>query len=399
MLPSNDRFHYLFSRYTTNQCTQDELQELFGHLRHMNAEDLHPYMDVLYANISPGAAAEKISWDELYEKITGSEQASIPVRKLFPYRRVAVAAAVLLVAASAIYLLLPKSNDNSLPPTVASSNDIPPGQDLAVLTLADGTRITLDSSSNGNIASQGGIRIIKEADGKLNYQVQQGDAASASMINMLSTPRGGQYRLTLPDGSRVWLNAASSIRYPAAFSNTQRSVEITGEAYFEIASNSKLPFKVKTPAGEINVLGTSFNVNAYSNEPVVSTTLISGKVSLTTNNLQQPIVLKPGQQVTYPHPMEEQVKSQKIEIRSIDTEPVIAWTRNSFMFTNTSLANAMRQIERWYNVEVTIKGDIGREGIMANLSRDMPISKLMHKLSLTGHLHFSIDGKKITVTR
>lgn len=399
MLPSNDRFQYLFSRYTTNQCTQDELQELFEHLRKMNEEDLHPFMDVLYSNISPGVAAEKISWDELYEKITGSGPATGTIRKIFPYRRMAVAAAVLLVAAAGIYLFFPKSNDNALPPSVASSNDIPPGQDLAVLTLADGTRITLDSSSNGNIARQGGIRIIKESDGKLNYQVQQGDAASASMINMLSTPRGGQYRLTLPDGSKVWLNAASSIRYPAAFSNTQRSVEITGEAYFEIASNPNLPFKVKTPAGEINVLGTSFNVNAYSNEPVVSTTLISGKVSLSTNNLQQPIVLKPGQQATYPHPMEEQVKSRKIEIRSIDTAPVIAWTRNSFMFTNTSLAVAMRQIERWYNVEVTIKGDIGREGIMANLSRDMPISKLMHKLSLTGHLHFSIEGKKITVTR
>lgn len=393
-----DRFNYLFSRYTSNQCTQAELQELFEQLRKMEPETVHPYMDALYENISPGSAVDKIDWDELYEKIT-VEQA--PVRRLFNLKKLAVAASILAIAAIVAWYLIPRSSESksgNLP--TAATSDIPPGRDVAMLTLADGTRVTLDSTANGHIAEQGGIRIFKQADGELSYLQQNGQSNASGMLNTLSTPRGGHYRLTLPDGSKVWLNAASSIRYPAAFNNKERRVEITGEAYFEVAKFRNLPFYVQSPHGEIQVLGTKFNVNAYANEPVVTTTLLEGKIGLSTSFQKTPVILEPGDQAAYSQDNSSQPDYLNgIKIQKADAGPVIAWTQNAFVFSNTSLAVAMRQIERWYDVDVVLKGDIGNEAIMANLSRDIPISRVMHKLSLTGHLHFTIEGKKIIVTR
>lgn len=401
MSKATDRFQYLFSRYTSNQCSQAELQELFDHIRSMNPEDIHPWMDAAYEHISPGSAAEKIEWDELYEKITREQTTTAPVRRIFPLKKIAIAASILLiVAAGAWYFILRNTTTNTTPPRIATTTDIPPGRNMAVLRLADGTELLLDSSANGHIAEQGGIRILKQADGELSYLQQNGQSNATGMLNTLSTPRGGHYRLTLPDGSKVWLNAASSIRYPASFNNKERRVEITGEAYFEVARFKNLPFYVTSPYGEVQVLGTKFNVNAYPNEPMVTTTLLEGKIGITTRFRESQVILEPGQQAVY-----AQASSQKpeylneIKVQQTDTDPVIAWTRNAFVFSNTSLAVAMRQIERWYDVDVILKGDIANEAIMANLSRDIPISRVMHKLSLTGHLHFAIEGKKIIVTR
>jgi transmembrane sensor len=400
MSKATDRFQYLFSRYTSNQCSQAELQELFDHIRSMKPEDIHPFMDAAYEHISPGSAVEKIDWNELYLKIT-DEQAAAPVRKLFPFRKIAIAASLLvMVAAGAWYYLMRSTTTSTTAPVMATTADIPPGRDLAILTLADGRQVVLDSSANGDIAEQGGIRILKQADGELNYLQQNGHSNATGMLNTLSTPRGGHYRLTLPDGSKVWLNAASSIRYPAAFNNKERRVEITGEAYFEVARFRNLPFYVTSPYGEVQVLGTKFNVNAYPNEPVVTTTLLEGKIGLTTRFRENPLILEPGQQAVYQQPNAQKPEYlNEIKVQQADMDPVIAWTRNAFLFSNTSLAVAMRQIERWYDVEVILKGDIAHEAIMANLSRDIPISRVMHKLSLTGHLHFAIEGKKIIVTR
>lgn len=397
---STERFQYLFTRYTTNQCTEAELQELFHLFRKLDPNRIHPFMDELFDNITPGTAAEKIDWNDLYERITKEEAPAAPVRKLLPYWKVAAAAAVLI--AVSIWICFPeKKNTAPSTNTTVVAKDIPPGGDKAILTLADGSQVVLDNTANGSIAEQGGIRILKQADGELSYLQPNGQPLSTGLLNTLSTPRGGQYRLTLPDGSKVWLNAASSIRYPAAFNNKERRVEITGEVYFEVAKFRNLPFYVSTPSGSIQVLGTHFNVNAYPEEPVETTTLLEGKISLSTTGHQQSQILQPGQQAQYlpttartPDYLKEEIK-----VQNIDTKPVVAWTNNNFVFSNTSLAAAMRQIERWYDVEVVLKGDIANEAIMANLSRDIPISRVMHKLSLTGHLHFTIEGKKIIVTR
>lgn len=405
MPTASERFQYLFSRYTSNSCTEAELEELFMHFRNMPEKSIHPYMDALFDNISPGTAADKIDWEDLYQRITQTEvQPAVqpaPVRRIpHPMQKIAVAASILLVVLAAFYFLRPSENTPGTKQAQTTPADIPPGRDQAVLRLADGSVVVLDSTANGNIAEQGGVRILKQADGAISYEPQNGQAA-ANLYNTLSTPTGGQYRLTLPDGSKVWLNAASSIRYPAAFNNQERRVEITGEAYFEVAKFRNLPFYVNTPDGEIRVLGTHFNVNAYANEPAVTTTLLEGKVSLTSTGHPQPVMLQPGQQAQYqlPGAKTQPYLAGDIRVQKVDTDPVIAWTRNAFVFSNTSLDAAMRQIERWYNVQVIIKGDIASEAIMANLSRDIPISRVMHKLSLTGHLKFRIEGNKIIVTR
>lgn len=399
-MQTTDRLQYLFSQYTSNQCTEPELQELFTYFSKLSPEKIHPYMDELFNNISPGSAAEKIDWNDLYARITAEKE--LPVRRAISFTRaIAIAASILLIASITIMAILVRfRNDDPQKSIIAKVTDLPPGKNLAILTLADGTELVLDSTANGNIAEQGGIRILKQADGELSYLQQNGQPLSTGMLNTLSTPRGGQYRLTLPDGSKVWLNAASSIRYPAAFNNKERRVEITGEAYFEVAKFRNLPFYVKSTNGEVQVLGTKFNVNAYANEPVVTTTLVEGKIGLKTKASEKPVILEPGQQAVYQqsNPQQPDYLNQ-IKVQKVNTAPVIAWTRNAFVFSNTSLAVAMRQLERWYDVDVILKGDIANETIMANLSRDIPISRVMHKLSLTGHLHFSIEGKKIIVTR
>lgn len=398
---STERFQYLFSRYAANQCTEAEMQEFFDQLRNLDPEKVHPYMDIFYENIPAGTATEKIDWNDLYARITQEQATAAPVRKLSTLQRIAVAAAILITVTATIWHFLPDQKP-AVPQLVrAEPADIPPGRDQAILTLADGKQVILDSTANGNIAEQGGIRILKQANGELSYLQQNGQPLSTGLLNTLSTPRGGQYRLTLPDGSKVWLNAASSIRYPAAFGNKERRVEITGEAYFEVAKFRNLPFRVNTPSGEIQVLGTHFNVNAYANEPAETTTLLEGKISLSTTGNQQSLILQPGQQAQYIQPAAQapDFLKNEIKVQNVDTGPVIAWTNNNFVFSNTSLGAAMRQIERWYDVEVILKGNIANEAIMASLSRDIPISRVMHKLSLTGHLHFTINGKKITVTR
>ncbi|MGN6417876.1 MAG: FecR family protein, partial [Pseudobacter sp.] len=400
MPTGSERFQYLFSRYTSNSCTEAELEELFTLFRNMPEDQVHPYMDTFYHNIQPGEAPDTINWEELYQRITKEEARPAPVKRIYhPMRKVAVAASILLVILAALYYLRPSENTPGPQATVTPA-DIPPGKDLAVLKLADGSLVVLDSTANGNIAEQGGVRIVKQADGTISYEPQNGQAA-ANLFNTLSTPKGGQYRLTLPDGSKVWLNAASSIRYPASFNNQERRVEITGEAYFEVAKFRNLPFYVNTPDGEIRVLGTHFNVNAYANEPSVTTTLLEGRISITSTGHAQPVLLHPGQQASYqlPDGKTQQYLTSDIRVQKVDTDPVIAWTRNAFVFSNTSLDAAMRQIERWYDVNIIIKGDIANEAIMANLSRDIPISRVMHKLSLTGHLKFRIDGNTIIVTR
>lgn len=391
----------MFARYTSNSCTRAELEELFRYFNDMPEETIHQHMDIFYHNISPGEAPDVIGWEELYQRIISEEASPAPVRRMHhPMRKVAVAASILLVVLAAFYFLRP--SENTPPPNQAQTtpSDIPPGRDLAVLRLADGSEVVLDSSANGHIAEQGGVRILKQADGAISYETQNGQAA-ASLYNTLSTPKGGQYRLTLPDGSKVWLNAASSLRYPAAFNNQERRVEISGEAYFEVAKFRNLPFYVNTPGGEIQVHGTHFNVNAYANEPAVTTTLLEGRISLSATGNPQPVMLQPGQQAQYqlPGTKVQDHLAGNIRVQKVDTDPVIAWTRNAFVFSNTSLDAAMRQIERWYDVEVIIKGDIAHEAIMASLSRDIPISRVMHKLSLTGHLKFNIEGNKIIVTR
>lgn len=276
------------------------------------------------------------------------------------------------------------------PALVATKNtDIPPGGNNAILTLSDGTVIMLDKTEKGTIAQQGNTSIIKMHDGQIAYNVK-GMFHGGPMMNTMQTPRGGQYKLTLPDGTLVWLDAESSITYPVAFAGKERNVKVTGQAYFEVAKNANSPFFVNVNERiKVRVIGTHFNVSAIEEEAVIKTTLLEGSIELINGSNES--LIKPGQQA------QTNDGSRDIKILSdVNIDEVVAWKDGLFSFINSDIQTIMKQCARWYNVDVNYQGDIPYR-FVATISRDVPISKLLKILELTDRVHFKIDGRKITV--
>lgn len=274
-------------------------------------------------------------------------------------------------------------------PTMAAEvNDFTPGGDNAILKLADGTEIVLDSTGESLIPAQGTVNIVNKG-GKISYQA---DRIPAEVhYNTIITPRGRQYQVRLADGSRVWLNAASSLRYPTAFSGSERVVELTGEAYFEIAENNASPFKVRMSSGaEVHVLGTHFNVMAYQEEGPMKTTLLEGSVRLTKGAVTG--ILEPGQQA--------QLSSEDtlVIIKDYDVEVAVAWKNGKFVFNDTELDEIMRQVSRWYDVDVAFEDDDLRALQFGGVvSRRENASAVLGLLELTGEVDFEIQGREIVV--
>ncbi|MDP4251188.1 MAG: FecR domain-containing protein [Bacteroidota bacterium] len=268
-------------------------------------------------------------------------------------------------------------------------NDLDPGRNRAFLTLANGAKVILDSVHNGMFARQGNATIVKLDSGKLAYDAT-GQESAVVGFNTLTTPKGGQYQLSLPDGTEVWLNAASSIKYPTAFMGNRRQVEITGEVYFEVSKNTAMPFIVKklNDETEIRVLGTHFDVNAYDDEPSMKITLLEGAVQVADAGRQS--ILHPGQQA--------QIGNGTLKLLSdVDTDEVMAWKNGKFQFGEASDINSiMRQIARWYDVEVEYRGTVS-DHIGGTISRGVKASQVFDMLEMTGAVRFSIDGKKVTV--
>lgn len=267
--------------------------------------------------------------------------------------------------------------------------DIPPGGNKAILTLGDGSSITLDSAGNGVLASQGGTSVSQSGKGQLVYQSGK-NTASVPVFNTVATPKGGQFHIVLPDGTGVWLNAASSLRFPTAFTGKQRQVEITGEVYFEVAHNKQMPFVVKNGATEITVLGTHFNVMAYDDEKIMRTTLLEGAVKVTRGGREA--LLAPGQQAR----ISPATGSMRV-VDDVDTGKELSWKNGYFQFEDESLESIMRQVSRWYDVEVMYEGTSRGENFTGRLPRNSNVSSVMKILSLSG-VKFRIEDKTIIVT-
>jgi transmembrane sensor len=304
------------------------------------------------------------------------------------------AAAIVIAIGTAIFLTIdrqPKSTGTVvvIKPTV---NDVLPGGNKATLRLSNGQIINLDSAANGSLATQGNTKIIKLADGQIAY-TREGKNAMEVMYNTMSTPPGGQFKLKLPDGTDVWLNAASSITYPTAFVGKDRSVTITGEAYFEVVKDKTKPFHVIVNDMDVEVFGTHFNVNAYNDEPAVKTTLLEGSVKVSNQSAignRQSAMLKPGEQaVLAPH-------SPLTTNHSPDLDQVMAWKNGLFNFNKVSLQDVMKQIARWYNVEIVYQGEIKPKKFGGEIQRDLNLSEVLEGLKETG-IHFRIDGQKLIV--
>ncbi|HAI84386.1 MAG TPA: hypothetical protein DCL43_12030 [Chitinophagaceae bacterium] len=388
----------LIQKYLNNQISSDEYKELWRILNEFPDEViLDEHLRKLWESVKSDAPVIKgevwdskmqIAKEQLKEEapISTSKVRSIGFLKRF---RWAAVAAIFLVAITSIVVLNKQQEKNiyagAVKPTV--EHDRLPGGDKAMLTLADGSTIVLDSAGSGVLAHEGNTNIIKQSDGQLVYN--SGDGASKELAyNLLQTPRGGKYKLILPDGSKVWLNAASSLRYPVAFVGNERRVEITGEAYFEVAKDATKPFKVALNNMEVEVLGTSFNVNGYADEDEVKTTLLEGKVKVSANSSTK--FLAPGQQA--------QLKSTgAIAIsNNANLEETVAWKDGFFQFENSDIKAVMRQLARWYDVEVSYKGNINKH-FVGSISRDVKLSKVLSMLEQTGEVKFKIEGKNLIV--
>jgi transmembrane sensor len=310
---------------------------------------------------------------------------------------VAVAASMLLISGMAALFYL-RTDQMDLSNSISSASNILPGTNSATLTLADGKKIKLAESANGDLAKEAGVLIVKTADGKLVYQVQN-SAAEAGQVNTISTAIGETYQVRFSDGTAVWLNAASTLKFPAKFSKlSARIVELNGEAYFEVAKDKAHPFIVKSRDQQVKVLGTHFNINSYADEQNVATTLLEGAVQVSlsnpmkTNTSLKSVLLKPGQQSL--------LSGTSLSVAQVQTDDVIAWKNGNFMFNNESMEIVMCKLSRWYNIEVKY-ADPGVKQIkfFGTVSRFSNVSKVLEMIALTNEVKFEVKGKEITVLR
>lgn len=315
--------------------------------------------------------------------------------KYFRFDNIRHVAAALLVGfillAGTYWFWTAKTGNNT---QLAQQEDILPGENKARLTLADGSVISLSDAQNGTIATQSGVRIEKDADGNIRYNADEKPETMPSAVNTITTPNGGQYRVTLPDGSVAMLNAASSLSYPVQFSDKERRVKMTGEVYFEIVKmpmpdgKDNVPFFVETAGQEVQVLGTHFNINAYTSEMAIRTTLVEGSVKIRSNDGQSAL-LKPGQQA---------VLAKQLAVQQADIQQQLAWVNGDFVFRGETLESILRQVQRWYDIEVEYPPHIGKMRFNGMVSRSQPLSAIVKMIQSTKKATVTVKKRRFIVT-
>ncbi|WP_158642876.1 FecR family protein [Mucilaginibacter ginsenosidivorax] len=309
-------------------------------------------------------------------------------RRLIPYRWLTGVAALLFLAIGAGWFFL-RNNDKGHKENTYAHN-IKPGINKATLTLANGKKLVLTDSLQGQLASEAGVKISKTKQGQIVYTIAPGEDSNhqALQYNTLTTKESEQFQVILPDGSHVWLDAASSLKYPVAFSGNERKVELTGQGYFEVSHNAAMPFIVKTPKTEVQVLGTHFNVSAYNDDQDTRTTLLEGAVRIKSK--QAAAVLKPGEQAILND------KGQLTVNKDIDAEMEIAWKNGLFDFKKAGIEQIMVKASRWYDIKVKYEGKIPKTKLTGRMSRNVDIAELLGILEFEG-IKFRVEGKNITV--
>ena len=376
-----------------SRWTSKEKQWLLNYLENSEGTELIQLMQKQFSDdlenskgISPEASAKLFK--AIHDQIRSESNQT--KRRVITFRRIAIAASVIGLLVLSGFLLFQRVDSNEIAKTDKNEprfkDDVSPGGDKAILTLADGSTILLNDAQNGTLGQQGNSKIIK-LGGKLTYDLT-GKNSEEIVYNTISTPNGGQYQLELPDGSLVWLNSTSSIHFPTSFVGKERRVEVTGEAYFEVAKNRDMPFIVSVSGAEVQVLGTHFNVNAYKDESDVRTTLLEGSVKF-VNGIDA-TMLKPGQQ--------SQLSTNGTigVLNNVDVEKVVAWKNGLFDFESAGIETVMKQLARWYDVEIEYKGKTD-DLFIAEMRRNIKLSDALKALELTGKVRFDIQGKKIVV--
>jgi len=314
----------------------------------------------------------------------------IPFKKPSKKRWQYAAAAVLFLAISiAVTAFLKTGVFKGVNTDLAKATKFKPVGNKATLMLSNGKVIVLDGGETKEVRDKHGQLVALNANKELSYNNDSTSKAGfVNETNTLTTPKGGQYTVVLPDGTKVWLNAASSITYPLAFQAHERKVQITGEAYFEVTKDPDKPFKVLSGKQEVEVLGTHFNINAYTDEPVINTTLLEGKVKVTAGPNQA--LLIPGEQA--------QLAATGLTVnQNVDLEEATAWKNGYFVFDHEHIESVMRKLSRWYDVDVAYEGPISKDRFGGSVSRDKNAAELLEKLELTGQIHFKIEGRKVIV--
>ncbi|MGN6421353.1 MAG: FecR domain-containing protein [Pseudobacter sp.] len=384
----NERLAYLFQQLYANRITAAEREEFY--LLVQDPEQASAVKELI-AQTYKTPALEELPEQRSHEILhaifqsdPGLAVTGEPVVRQLPRRKwYRVAAAAVLILGASTWFLLQRSADKGPQVVVQQVPDIAAGKEGAILTLADGKQVVLDNIQDGIVAIEGGATATV-VNGSLQYKGNTNEA----LLNTMRTPRGRQYKLTLPDGSKVWLNASSSIRYPVAFNGKERKVEVTGEAFFEVSPKAKHPFVVSVDQrAQVEVLGTSFNVNAYENETSITTTLIDGSVRV-KNKVNEVKVLTPGQQAAV---------TESIIVSNANTEGVTSWMNGTFYFTHTNLAEVMRQIERWYDVEVVYEKGVPDVQLFGAVKRSLSLEGIIKGLKDMG-VNLRLDeGKRLVV--
>lgn len=372
----------LLDRYLSGNCTEEE-QALLESWHLSRTAGLH-------TNLSMDDRSQDL--DEVWERLQFPEERP---RRIALWPRVAAAAVLLLSLSAGIIFYLSKAPKNSDAEQMAMARTITPGGNRAILTLDNGTQISLSDAKNGSLVSQSGVDISKSKDGQLIYHLS--NVNNPNSYNTITTPHGGQYQVVLPDGTKVWLNAGSSLRFPLTFDHlNERKVELKGEAYFEVAKQLKaakgkqerVPFIVITGRQEVEVLGTHFNINAYTDEPSVRTTLLEGRVKVMEQaNAKSGVLLKPG---------EQSIMKDRLAVVKVNTDEVMSWKNGFFSFNDTDLKSIMRQASRWYDVDVVYEGNIPQILFTGDVPRNVNAAAFLEMLR---YLNVKFKIEKQTNTR
>jgi transmembrane sensor len=400
MPSTNDRLRYLLNQYANQVSTEEEENELFELLTITSDGELEPLLFDILEHTEPQLdelRKEKVL-AEILRQLPDSdysrqedESDTRKLRKMFPWRAAAAAAIVLMLGIGGYFLLFHKTTkQHDIVKTELPKDVAPPKATKAMITLANGQSVALDSIKSGTLVTQGNVNVVKTAEGEIVYRGSSTEVA----YNVLSNPRGSTVvSLVLNDGTKVWLNSESSLRYPTAFVGNERSVEITGEGYFEVAKDATKKFIVKGRGITSEVLGTQFNVNTYTDESSINVTLLEGsvKVSKPVVNGSQSVVIRPGQQA--------QVKEsgELLVMKDVDLEEVMAWKNGKFQFGEAAdISTIMKQVARWYDLDVQYNGVV-QGHIGGTISRDVNVSQVFRMLEMTGVVIFQTNGKKVVV--
>ena len=383
------RFIGILRRYRRGTASSDEVQfiEQYCRLYDMESEDAVP------KDADERRQLKQAIKQGIWERIYAAESDENRVKKMFP-RFFTIAAAIILILGSGLllYMNLYRKSGNSLVLNGGHPyhNDVKPGGTKAVLTLAGGRKIVLDNAPDGSLATQGSVDVVKRDSGALVYKSSSTHVQAKPVFNQMYIPLGGEFKIVLADGTKVWLNAGTTLTYPTAFTGKERHVFLDGEAYFEVAKDTKVPFVVTVDSERIQVLGTSFNVQAYHNDPAVKTTLVDGAVKVLTSAGNR--VLNPGEQARF------DAKAAHLQVAKVNVDEALAWKNGLFEFNRSNIKTIMREVERWYNVAVQYQAtDLDKKDFTGVVSRYSNVSKLLNRLEMTGVVHFNVEGRVITV--